>query len=68
MSNQRYALTYLLITRSQKANIDALGIMPAGSLDRIENALMVSGKFKVVYGNADAKIFILADRLKGTTQ
>jgi hypothetical protein len=68
MSNKRYPRTYLLITRSQKANVDALGMIPAGSLDRIENALLASRKFEVTYSNEDAKIFVLTDEVKGAGQ
>lgn len=61
LDNDRYAATYLFITRSQKITVDAVGSMPAGSLDIIEQALLQSPKFKVIYSNQDAKIFVLAD-------
>ena len=65
MGNKEYQRAYLIITRSQKADVNALGLMPAGSLDVIEQALLKSPKFQVIYGNADAKIFALADNAKG---
>ncbi len=68
MDNTRYPATYLIITRSQKAENDMVGEMPAGSLEGIEQALMQSREFKVVYGNEDAKIFVLANDAKGAGQ
>jgi len=65
MSNREYPAAYLIITRSQKAEIDMVGEMPAGSLDRIEQALMQSQEFQVVYENEDARIFVLANRVNG---
>jgi hypothetical protein len=65
MHNDRYAATYLIITRSQKAEVDALGAMPPGSLDLIEQALKASPEFKVIYSNEDASIFILNDQHLG---
>jgi hypothetical protein len=51
---------YLIITDSQKADVNMTGIMPAGSLDRIQADLTTSGRFRVVYRNADAVVFTLA--------
>jgi len=66
LRNNRYAATYLLITRSQKAEIDALGPLPPGSLEAIEQALLNSPEFRIVYRNADAVIFT-AVAAKGST-
>jgi hypothetical protein len=60
MDNSEYAASYLIITRGQKAAVDALGQMPAGSLDRIEEALMQSQDFQVIFDHEDARIFRLA--------
>jgi hypothetical protein len=65
MDNKRYPRAFLIITRSQKADVDALGMMPAGSLDGIEQSLLRSRKFQVTYGNEDAKIFVLTDDVRG---
>jgi hypothetical protein len=56
-----YPAAYLIITRSQKAHIEMTGIMPAGSLDKIEQALLQSGHYQVVYANADAVILKLTN-------
>jgi hypothetical protein len=64
MSNSKYTAAYLIITRSQKADVDTLGVMQAGSLDRVEKTLMQSHEFTIVYANEDAKIFTLANGIK----
>ncbi|HEX2979620.1 MAG TPA: hypothetical protein VHO48_05095 [Anaerolineaceae bacterium] len=58
MSDPKYPNTFLILTRSQKAEVDAVGTMPAGSLARIEEAVRLSGQFEVVYFNGDATIYI----------
>ncbi|MCB0209646.1 MAG: hypothetical protein KDJ52_09965 [Anaerolineae bacterium] len=63
MNNPDYAATYLIITRSQKVEVDSLGEMPLGSLDKIEQALTRSAQFKIIFENEDAKIFTLADQV-----
>lgn len=57
MSDPRYAAAYLILTRSQKAYVDSLGIMPRGALDRIEQALRQSPKFTIIYNSPDAVVF-----------
>ncbi len=68
MDNDKYAAIYLIITRSQKAENDALGKMPSGSLERIEQALMQSPKFQIIYENEDARIFTLGNGANGAEQ
>jgi len=48
---------YLIITRAQKAEVAELGVMPRGSLDRIERALSRSRRFRTVVRNRDAVVF-----------
>ncbi len=48
---------YLIFTRSQKAAFDSTSGLPPGTLDQLEDALLTSGKFKLVYSNPDAQIF-----------
>jgi hypothetical protein len=66
LDNDKYAATYLLITRSQKAEVDQLSPLPPGSLDKIEQALLKSPEFRVVFRNEDAIIFALAQVTGGT--
>jgi hypothetical protein len=68
MDNDDYTETYLLITRSQKAEVQALGSMPPGSLDAIEDALLDAPQFELIYGNDDAKLFGLKGREQGNTK
>ena len=57
MADERYSDAYLIITRSQEAYVNAVGAMPDGSLERIENLLRQSPNFIVVYDSPDAVVF-----------
>ncbi len=48
---------FIYITRSQKAYVDDLRVMPRGSLDSIESALLTSARFRLVKATSDAKVF-----------
>jgi hypothetical protein len=48
---------YFILTRSQRAYQDALGGLPAGSLERIDEALRAAPAIRIVYQSADAAIF-----------
>ncbi len=65
MANRDYPESYLIITESQKAESDALGIMPVGSLDAIEAALLASPRFEAVFHTDNASVFRLADTKEG---
>jgi hypothetical protein len=60
MEAKKYPRAYLIITKSQKADSDENGYLPAGSLSKIERVLKQSKAFKVVYSNSDATIFVLS--------
>jgi len=66
MANPDYSASYLIITASQKAEIDALGIMPAGSLDAIEATLLTSPRFEALFHTDDATVFTLVDTEVGS--
>jgi hypothetical protein len=51
--------TYLVLTRSQEAEVDMTGVMPRGSLAAIRRAVERSPHFRVVYRSSDAAIFVL---------
>ncbi len=52
---------YMLFTRSQKVTQDMLpGLLPPGSLDRIEAKIATSGKFRLIYHNPDVQIYQFA--------
>ena len=57
MADERYSDAYLIITRSQEAYVNAVGAMPDGSLERIEDLLRQSPNFIVVYDSPDAVVF-----------
>jgi hypothetical protein len=48
---------YLVLTRSQEAEVDMTGVMPRGSLAAIRRAVERSPRFRVVYHTPDAAIF-----------
>ncbi|MBM0227116.1 hypothetical protein [Micromonospora sp. ATA51] len=56
---------YILITRGQKVANDLIGPMPAGSLDRVEQALRASPRFRIVVDTGDAVVFTLAENGNG---
>lgn len=63
LSDGRWQAGFVLITRSQKAYADVQGRMPAGALDRIEQALIASPRFQISYASKDATIFKLNSAL-----
>jgi len=67
LSNPKYADAYLLITRAQKAQIDAIGPLPRGSLARIEAAVLASPQFEIVFHDEDATLVRVKREREGTT-
>lgn len=60
LTDSRYSRGFLIITRSEKAESDALGLFPRGTLDRIERVLLGSPRFTVLYHDADASVLTVA--------
>jgi hypothetical protein len=52
---------YILITRGQKVANDLIGPMPVGSIDRIEQALRASPRYRIVVDMGDAVVFTPAE-------
>ena len=50
------ANAYMFFTRSDVATFDANAQLPQGTLNRLINALLVSGQYKLIYANPDAEI------------
>lgn len=48
---------YVILTRSQQAYAEAMGILPKGALDRMAMDLIASPDFLLVYTNRDARVF-----------
>jgi hypothetical protein len=53
---------YLIITRSQKAYVDMFYGFGPGALDRLEQGLIDSGQFTVLYRGEDATVLVLSGR------
>lgn len=54
-----YPTAYLVITRSQMADAEMTGVLPAEWFSRIEDGLSHSSSFKIVYQSANAMVFQL---------
>jgi hypothetical protein len=59
MRQDRQPGAYLIVTRSQRADIEARSVLPPGSLERLENTLRRSPAVQLVYANRDAQIYTL---------
>lgn len=53
----RYSAGYVIITRSQRESVTALGTLLSPTLDRVESSLLSSTEFEVVFEAGDARIF-----------
>jgi hypothetical protein len=51
---------YLILTRSEAAEVDLTGVGPRGSLPRVDAGLRRSPAFRRLYANRDASIYTLA--------
>jgi hypothetical protein len=65
LSKPRYVDAYLLITRSQKASVDTIGPIPAGSVDAIERALRQSPEFESPTRRGTPRCFDFANQGSG---
>jgi len=59
MRQHRRQGAYFIITRSTRADAEARGILPPGSLDRLEQALRRAPGMQLIYANQDARIYAL---------
>jgi hypothetical protein len=59
MREHRRQGAYFIITRSNQADAEARGILPPGSLDRLEQALRRAPGVQLIYANQDARIYAL---------
>ena len=65
MDDDRYKAAFVVITRNQKAYVDDMGIMRTGDLDRIEQALLASPRFRLLYAAGGTSIFTLNRAVSG---
>lgn len=56
---------FLILTRSQQAQVDMTGLLPRGEFPLIEQRLRASAQFRVVFQNRDATIFTLVQPAAG---
>jgi hypothetical protein len=59
MRQHREPGAYLIVTRSQQADVQARNTLPPGSLHRLESTLRQSPAVQLVYANQDARIYTL---------
>jgi hypothetical protein len=63
MRGQRHG-AYLILTRSQEAQVDLLGLGQSGTVERVWRALAASPAFHVVYANPDGIVVTAIPRRK----
>jgi hypothetical protein len=68
IESQKHSAAYMVFARDQKAWAYSLSGLPPDSLDRLEDALLKSEKFKTIYRNADIEILIFIDKPKGSAK
>ncbi len=66
LTDHRYRNGYVIITKSQKEETDALGELPKGALASIESQLIASPRFQVLYHDNDATVVTAAPGPVGT--
>jgi hypothetical protein len=54
-----YPDAYLMVSTSQAAYAELFDLAPPGAVQRLEQALLVSPRFRVVYRNGDATLLRL---------
>lgn len=64
---EKHTFAYLIFTRSQEATLECTFGLAPGTLDRLQEALIASGQYKLVYSNADAHILLFIEGTQGGT-
>ncbi len=59
--SQKHTAAYLVFTRSQEATLESAFDFAPGTLNRLEQALIASGQYKLIYSNPDAQILLFID-------
>jgi O-antigen/teichoic acid export membrane protein len=55
---------YLVLTRSQAAQVELTGVSEPGTVERLRRALADSPAFRLIYANPDGSVFTLAPRAR----
>lgn len=58
---RRRPASAVILSRSQRASIELLGSLPPAVTDEVESHIEMSGAFRLVYANDDARIFVLTE-------
>lgn len=64
IESQKRSHTYLIFTRSSKVEAFSLYGLPGNALDRLEEALVKSGEFKIIYNDSGNQILIFLGSAK----
>jgi hypothetical protein len=59
MSSKRFPISYLILTRSQQASGELYIGWPPGTWEAFKAALRASGRFRIIYANPNASIYVL---------
>jgi len=65
LMHQSQSHIYLIFTRGQKVQAYSLSGVPNGAMDRLEEKMLNSGEFKLMYKNSDDQVFLFIGRAKG---
>jgi hypothetical protein len=57
-SNTRYPAVYVIFSRSQKAQAQMFASVSPAAFDAVQDALLASGRFELIYQNPDAEILL----------
>lgn len=68
MADEKYPSAYLILTVSEQVWVELFSGLPPGSWERFQQDLNASGKFRLVYSNDQAQVYVLADSRNGVTQ
>ena len=63
--SQKHVAAYLIFTRSQEATLESTFGLAPGTLDRLGQALIASGQYKLIYSNPDARILLFIGSSRG---
>jgi hypothetical protein len=65
LDSSEYHAAFVILTRSQEAYVDAMGLMPGGGFERIKLALLSSPRFRLVHASGGTMIFSLNEAVRG---
>jgi hypothetical protein len=66
LSGTEYEKGYILFTRSQEREVEALGVLPPGAFAKIRRALDASPRFRTAYASPEAQVYELVPSERGS--